>query len=161
MMARCSKSRSLTRNRSASINRSPEPYMRHAANQCDPSRCRNSALTSLTCRTTGNRCGRRARTTLPTSPSGRSSTALVEEHERVQRLILRTCRHLPVDGEMREKLPDLRFAQLAGVALPVEQNEAAHPEEIALLRTDAVMPHPNGMPSPPIDPSPLQDHTLR
>ncbi len=47
---------------------------------------------------------------------------LVEEHERVQRLILRTCRHLPVDGEMREKPPDLQFAQLAGVALPVEQN---------------------------------------
>jgi hypothetical protein len=41
---------------------------------------------------------------------------------------------------MREKLPDLRFAQLAGVALSVEENEAAHPEEIALLRMDAVMP---------------------
>lgn len=38
----------------------------------------------------------------------------LEEHERVQRLILRTCRHLPVDGEMREKLPDLRFRPTRG-----------------------------------------------
>ena len=44
---------------------------------------------------------------------------------------------------MREKLPDLRFAQLAGVALPVEQMKR-RTQEIALLRTDAVMPHPNG-----------------
>jgi hypothetical protein len=125
-MARCSKSRSLTCNRSASINRSPEPYMRHAANRCDPSRYGNSALTALTCRTTGT-VAAAAPAPHPLHLRVAFKPGLVEEHERVQRLILRTSRNLPVDGEMREKRPDLRFVQLAGLALRVEQNEPPHP----------------------------------
>jgi hypothetical protein len=51
-----------------------------------------------------------------------------------------------VHGQRREKLRDLVFTHLQGMALPMEQDIALDPADVGLLRPYAVMPHADGLP---------------
>ncbi len=64
---------------------------------------------------------------------------LVEEKQGAEGLILRGGGDALLDGEMAEKGGDLFFAHLRGVALLVEEDEAADPIEIGLLGAKAVV----------------------
>lgn len=69
------KSTSLTRKRSASIKRSPEPYIRPAIKPTTPSSRASTARVSSLVSTTGNRGGRLARVTLSSHGSSMPSTS--------------------------------------------------------------------------------------
>jgi hypothetical protein len=68
----------------------------------------------------------------------------VEEHQRIERLILCGGRHLAVDRQMREEGANLRLGYFPRVPLPMKQDETLDPAEVCLLRSDAVMPNPYG-----------------
>jgi hypothetical protein len=64
---------------------------------------------------------------------------LVEEQQRRQRLVLRGSRHLPIDRQVREERLDLRGGHVRRVALAVEKDETAHPEQVLLLGAATVV----------------------
>jgi hypothetical protein len=64
---------------------------------------------------------------------------LVEEEQGGESLVLGRGSDLFFDCEEGEKSADLLFTHLAGMAFPVEENEAADPIEVSLLGADAVM----------------------
>jgi hypothetical protein len=64
----------------------------------------------------------------------------VEEEERSQRLVLRRGADALAHGEVREEGVDLGLAHLGGMALVVEEDVAARPRDVGLLRAQAVVP---------------------
>ena len=68
----------------------------------------------------------------------------VQEEERRERLVLGGGGDLAVGGEGGEEGVDLRLAQLVGVALAVEEDEALHPLDVRLLRAQRVVPRAEG-----------------
>jgi len=67
----------------------------------------------------------------------------VQEHERVERLVLRRRRDAFRHGEVVQEVANLGAAKLPRVPLPVEQDEAPDPVHIGLLGAEAVVPHPD------------------
>jgi hypothetical protein len=61
---------------------------------------------------------------------------VIEEEQRVQRLVLRRGRHAPAHSQIGEKCLDLRPAHLPRMPLAVEDDEAANPPEVSLLRPE-------------------------
>ena len=61
-----------------------------------------------------------------------ADNALVEEDSSVQRLILRRCRHLPLDSQMGQELFDLGASHTAGVPELMEPDECCDPSYISL-----------------------------
>src|SRR5262245_866562 len=57
----------------------------------------------------------------------------IEKQQGAQRLVLRRCRYLSLDGERAEKLRDLRRPHLGGMALAVKQDVAADPRDVGFL----------------------------
>ena len=72
----------------------------------------------------------------------------VEEHERVQRLVLRRRRHPALAGQVTQERRDLRRPEADRMALPVEEDEAPHPVDVGVLCARAVVPHPKLRPHP-------------
>lgn len=68
---------------------------------------------------------------------------LVEEHDGIERLILRRRRHPTVHRQLGEKRADLCFAHLGRVPLAMEQDEPLDPAQIGILGAEAVVPHPD------------------
>ena len=58
---------------------------------------------------------------------------LVEEDDSVERLILRRCRHLPLDRQMGQKLFDLGAAHAVGLPELMEPDECDDPSQIGLF----------------------------
>ena len=67
---------------------------------------------------------------------------LVEKKERTKRLVLSGGGDMAVDGEMAEEGSDLFLAHLGGMALVVEEDVAADPVQVELLRAEAVVLYP-------------------
>jgi hypothetical protein len=67
---------------------------------------------------------------------------LVQEHQRIERLILRAGGHVALHRQVRQELLDFGRAQLARMPLAVEQDELPGPVEVARLGSRRVMPHP-------------------
>lgn len=84
------------------------------------------------------------------STKGRSapSTSLVEEEQGAQRLVLRRGQDPPHCRQVREVLPDLVRAHLAGVSLRVEEDESLNRLGLSLLGADAIMPEPQAPDAP-------------
>jgi hypothetical protein len=70
----------------------------------------------------------------------------VEEEQRAQRLVLRRGAHLPGLRQVREERHHLGCAHLVGMALAVEQDEAARPGHVRVLGADAVVTRAQGEP---------------
>ena len=72
----------------------------------------------------------------------------VQEHERVQRLVLGRRRDLRRVRQMAQERRDLRLSERRGMPLPMEQDEAPHPVDVRILSARAVVadaklrPHP-------------------
>jgi hypothetical protein len=62
----------------------------------------------------------------------------VEEHQRLERLILRAGRDITAHGQVLEKCPDLGGAQLARVPVAAKGDKAASPVLVRLFGTDGV-----------------------
>jgi len=90
-------------------------------------------------RTTGNRCGRLARTI----PSSQGRFYLqhfsVEEQKRTEGLVLGRGGDLPVDGQGAEEARDLGRRHLRGMALVVEEDVAPDPRDIRVLGAATVV----------------------
>jgi len=56
-----------------------------------------------------------------------------------ERLVLRRGRNATLVSEVREEVADLFDAQLGGVALLVEEDEAPVPLDVSLLGADAIV----------------------
>src|SRR5262245_24907984 len=67
----------------------------------------------------------------------------VEKQERAQGLILRRCRHLAFDSQGIQEAGDFRSRHFGGMALAVEEEVAADPRNVGLLRPAAVVAGPN------------------
>jgi len=76
-------------------------------------------------------------------PDVAAEDVAAQEHERVQRLVLRGRSHLAVDREVIEEGRDLAGAHLVGVTLAVEQDEPASPVDVRLFRARAVVAKPD------------------
>lgn len=63
----------------------------------------------------------------------------VQEQESTQRLVLCRSGHVAVDGQRSEEARDVRRSQLRWVALAVEENVAADPDDVGLLGASAVV----------------------
>jgi hypothetical protein len=70
----------------------------------------------------------------------------VEEEQRAQRLVLRRGAHVPGLRQVREERHHLGCAHLVGMALAVEQDEAARPGHVRVLGADAVVARAQGEP---------------
>ena len=69
----------------------------------------------------------------------------VEKEERAEGLVLRRCRDLPIDGQRRQKVRELRRSHLGRMALAVEEDVAADPGDIRLLGATAIVPDADGL----------------
>src|SRR5206468_12150290 len=65
---------------------------------------------------------------------------LVQEQKRAERLVLSGGADAPLGREAREEAGDRTLIQIGRVALPVEQDESASPENVRLLRARTQMP---------------------
>ena len=65
--------------------------------------------------------------------------SFVKDQHAVEGLILGQRRHVPLDGQMREKLADSRFAHPHQVPLAVDLEKFLGPEQIGILGVNAVM----------------------
>jgi hypothetical protein len=63
----------------------------------------------------------------------------IKEEDGVQRLILRGRGDIAADGEVAEEGAQVIGAQLAGMALAMEEDVTANPLQIGLLGSDAVV----------------------
>jgi hypothetical protein len=64
---------------------------------------------------------------------------LVEKQQRRKRLLMRRGRQVALVREVGEKGDDLARTHIYRMPLAVEQHVAAHPLDVRLLRSDAVM----------------------
>jgi hypothetical protein len=103
-----------------------------------PSRCPRSARTSARDRTTGRWRALRAHETAELARR-LPEHAAVEEHERIQRLVLRRRRHAGFRREVAQERRDLRRPERDRMALAMEEDEASHPMDVRTLGTLAVV----------------------
>jgi hypothetical protein len=69
----------------------------------------------------------------------------VKKEERAERLVLRRCGDLSVDGQRRQEARDLCRTHGGGMALSVEEDVAADPRDVRLLGATAIVPGSNGI----------------
>lgn len=72
----------------------------------------------------------------------------VEEHQRIQRLVLRRRRDPPLARQVAQERHDLRPPEPRRMPLPMEEDEAPDPVNVSLLRPRAVVPEPKLLPHP-------------
>src|SRR5690554_1583226 len=72
----------------------------------------------------------------------------IQEHECIQRLVLRGRRHSALHRQMLEEGAYLCATHAGGVSNPVKANEVAYPVAVGLFGTRAVTFHPQGGPDP-------------
>jgi len=70
----------------------------------------------------------------------------VEEHERIERLVLRGRTDVLFQRQCGQKLPDLLSSQCAWMPPALEVNKPPDPVNVGLLNPQTVMPHSDGCP---------------
>ena len=63
----------------------------------------------------------------------------VEKKQRIERLILRGSRNIPIDCKVGQKRLDFRVTHLFGISLTMKQNIAKNPVDIGLFSTNTLV----------------------
>jgi hypothetical protein len=145
-MARCRNSLILDPEPNTFNQPQPDPYCRQATSQYVPESPASTRPISKPESTTGSFAVRDARGNTVNIAQRLLQYALVQEHQRIQRLILGRRGHIAVYRQVSQESTDLRRSHIARGPITVKANKPPHPVRVDLLCPYAVMANTDRIP---------------